>query len=358
MMAPDHSTPPRRFSKTRVPVSSLKLISFAVLFVLLSSLVPLTIQQELNGQFTNLWQKLVTPQLLVSVFALLLIYYLSDAFRLWFCLRSLGQRLPLRSMLPLVFINLLFSNITPMATGGGFIQIWQLHRRGVHIGVATAATTLRTVLSSLLIFLPAPVLFFSVHQLVNSPLSHLWGPLLGLFAAFYVAFFVLLLWRLRWFIHAVSGLLVAARHLHLIGEARLRRWRFRLRREMIRFGYSFRAFFKGNRRDGFLAVLSTLVFLIALFSFPALLLWGLGYPVDYPLVLALMLLNTFVMYFAPTPGAAGIAEGVFALLFTSVVNAGDLVLLVLAWRFLTIHLGMVIGVPVSLYAFARKGGDE
>ena len=83
--------------------------------------------------------------------------------------------------------------------------------------------------------------------------------------------------------------------------------------------------------------------------------WGLGSPVDYPLILALMLVNTFIMYFAPTPGAAGIAEGVFAILFSTLAGSGELLILVLGWRFLTVHLGMLIGVPITLYALGRKG---
>lgn len=336
------------------PVNRIKLAGFAVLFILLSALVPFTIQRELNGQFAPLWRELFTLRFVALALALLLVYYLSDGLRLWFTLRALNQHQPLRAMLPLIFINILVSNITPMATGGGMAQIWYLHRRGIHIGAATAATTLRTLLASLMIFLPAPLLLLSIDQLVDTPLANQWGPWLGLFAALYVAFFMLLLWRLRWVIHLATAVLALAHRLRLIGEPRQRRWRFRLRREMIRFGYSFRAFFKGNRTYLLLALISTAVFLVALFSFPALLLWGMGYPVDYPLILALMLVNTFIMYFAPTPGAAGVAEGVFAVFFSGWLEAGELVLLVVGWRFLTVHLGMLIGVPVTLYVLARE----
>lgn len=333
----------------------MKIIGFAVLFVLLSALIPLSIQKDLNGQAEQLWRTLFTPGIIVSGAALLAVYYLSDALRLWFTLRALGQIQPLRSMFSLVFINILFSNITPMATGGGVVQVWFLHRRGIHIGAATAATTLRTLLASLMIFLPAPFLMIGIDLLVDNPAISTWGPWMGLFAAIYVAFFFVLLLRLRWFMLAGATFLALLRQLHLINEHRERRWRFRFRREMIRFDYSFRAFFKARRTDKLLALVSTAVFLIALFSFPALLLWGLGYPVDYPLILALMLVNTFIMYFAPTPGAAGIAEGVFAILFAGLASSGELFVLVLGWRFLTVHLGMIIGVPVTLYALGRKG---
>lgn len=330
------------------------MFGFAVLFVMLSAVVPWAIQREMAGQGDHLWRDLLTPRLLLPALALLLVYYVSDGLRLWFTLRALGQRQPLRSMFPLVFINMLFSNVTPMATGGGVVQVWHLYRRGVHIGAATAATTLRTLLASLIIFVPTPILLLSMDALEHSPLANQWVGWFGVLAALYVAFFILLLTRLRWFIGAACALLAIAQCLRILKPARRRRWQLRLYREMLRFGHSFRAFFKGNGFDRSMAIIWTVVFLISLFSFPALLMWGLGYPVDYPLILALMLINTFVMYFAPTPGAAGVAEGVFALLFTAQVEPRDLLLLVMGWRFLTIHLGMLIGVPVVLYSFGRR----
>jgi hypothetical protein len=52
------------------------------------------------------------------------------------------------------------------------------------------------------------------------------------------------------------------------------------------------------------------------------------------------------MYFAPTPGAAGVAEGGYGLLFSQLVQKQDITLLTLSWRFLTIYVGLVIGMFV------------
>ena len=83
--------------------------------------------------------RLLSPTLLLPVAALLLIYFMADGLRLHYTLKALGHRLPLRKIFRLVFINLFFSNVTPMATGGGFAQIWYLTRHGVPVARATAA---------------------------------------------------------------------------------------------------------------------------------------------------------------------------------------------------------------------------
>lgn len=334
----------------------LRIILFAAIFFLLSALTPWIILREFNGEAGELWNRVSSfpGKIILITLALLLCYYLCDGLRLWFILRALRQHQPLKRMAPLVFINMLFSSITPMATGGGLIQIGYLHKHGVHLGAATAATTLRTLLASLLIFLSAPFILLYVDQVQLGSFAHRWASLLAAFALCYTGFFALVIWRIRWLIASSTNILTLFHRSGLIHHETLRRWHFRLRKEMIRFNYSIRAYLQRSPSNATWSALFTVLFLLCLFSFPAVLLWGFGYPIDYPMVLALMTINTFVMYFAPTPGAAGVAEGVFALLFASTVSNADILLIVLGWRFLTVHLGMLIGIPVSVHALAAR----
>ena len=156
----------------------------------------------------------------------------------------------------------------------------------------------------------------------------------------------MLLLRTRWLVTPLSRLLTGLRRLHLISARRHDRWQFRCRREVLRFAASFRDYLKGRPRYVLLSILCTAVFLLALFSFPALLMHSLGYPVDYLSTLGLLVVTTFIMYFSPTPGASGISEGVFGSFFRGLLSGNHLLLVTLAWRFLTIYLGMVIGLFV------------
>jgi uncharacterized protein (TIRG00374 family) len=332
-----------------------KLVAFALLFLLLSAAVPFAIQRELGGQWPPLDGRLLSPVALISCLALLLVYFSADGLRLYYLLRAQGQRLPARQMARLVFINILFSNLTPMATGGGFAQIGYLRTQGVHLGAATAATTLRTLLASLMIFLPTPFLLGCMRSLQENPMLAGWSGYLAVFAGLYAGFFLLTLTRPRWLMAIGTAVLRGLRAGGVIGEERLRHWRFALYRELLRFAAALGASFEGPRRDLALSLLFTLLFLLSLFSFPALLFWLLGYSVDYLSVVGLMVVTTFAMYFAPTPGAAGMAEGVFALLFAGVAPAADLLLVLIAWRVLTIYLGMLIGVPVTLRLLLKRG---
>jgi uncharacterized membrane protein YbhN (UPF0104 family) len=104
-------------------------------------------------------------------------------------------------------------------------------------------------------------------------------------------------------------------------------------------------------------VLFTFLFLLSLFSFPALLIWALDYDVDYLVSLGLLVVTTFVMYFSPTPGASGISEGVFGSFFRDTLGSGHLLLVTVAWRFVTIYLGMLIGLIILQRELLAKQKD-
>ena len=99
----------------------------------------------------------------------------------------------------------------------------------------------------------------------------------------------------------------------------------------------------------------TVLFLLLLFLFSVMLIRALGYQAPVLTVLAFQVVVTFFMYFAPTPGATGIAEGGYGLLFAQLVQRQDIALLILAWRFLTVYVGVAIGVVV-MYRELFQGG--
>jgi uncharacterized protein (TIRG00374 family) len=107
--------------------------------------------------------------------------------------------------------------------------------------------------------------------------------------------------------------------------------------------------------DVLLSLFYTAGFLLTLFSIPALIVFSLGYDAGYWMTVGLMAITTFIAYVAPTPGASGIAEGSFALLFAGAIGTADLVMLVVLWRFLTIYLGMLLGVLAVVHELLRGG---
>lgn len=320
-----------------------RLVMFGLLFIALT-VAGVAVVYELFAQRSFQFDmRLLHPGTVLTAIALLLVYHASDGLRLHYTLRALGYRLPLAVIVRLVFINLFFSNITPMATGGGIAQVWYIQRQGVPVGRATAATTIRTVLAVAFIFSLAPLLLLFLDVLQGRPVLDGTRLPLTLFVMTYLGFFAVVLFRTRWLIGPLSLLLAGLRRLHLVNAVRHRRWQFKARRELLRFARSFGEYLAGRPLHVALSILFTAIFLFSLFSFPALLINALDYEVSYAVTLGLMVVTTFIMYFAPTPGGSGISEGVFGTLFSNILDGTHLILVIVIWRFLTIYLGMLIG---------------
>lgn len=323
-----------------------RLTAFTLLFLAMTAAGLYAVYDKFAGRSFSFDDRLLSPSVLASVVALLATCFLADGLRLHFTLRALGHRLPLVQIMRLVFINLFFSNVTPMATGGGFAQIWYLTSHGVPLARATAATTIRTLLAVAFIFTLTPVFLFTLDALDGGLWSSGIGVALATFVGLYLGFFTILLLKTRWLILPLDALLSVLHKTHLLTERRRRRWQFRLRRETLRFSRCFREYLQGRPRDILLSVLFTALFLLSLFSFPALLIHSLGYSVEYLVTVGLLVVTTFIMYFSPTPGASGISEGVFGSFFQGLLSGNHLVLVTITWRFLTIYLGMIIGLLV------------
>ncbi|MCG8467864.1 MAG: lysylphosphatidylglycerol synthase domain-containing protein, partial [Gemmatimonadetes bacterium] len=79
-------------------------------------------------------------------------------------------------------------------------------------------------------------------------------------------------------------------------------------------------------------------------------------PVDASFI-GLQLLQNIVLYFAPTPGASGLAEASTGLMLNRVLLAEVTVLWVVGWRMLTTFFGTILGVYV-LFVEARRHVDD
>ncbi|MFC0446132.1 YbhN family protein [Pseudidiomarina halophila] len=336
-----------------------RLAVFAALFTAFTAAGFYAVFDQFSERNFSFDKKLLQPEVILASLILLLIYFAADGLRLYYTLVALGARFSAKAMAKLVFINIFFSNITPLGTGGGFAQVWFMHDHGISLGKATAATTIRTVLAILFIFLLTPVFLFSLPAFNESSLGSDVGAALLVFVVLYVVFFAMVLLRTHWLIIPITSVIKQLQSWGLISDRKARRWYFNVMREILRFARSFSVYCKGSKLAIGMSVVFTMIFLLSLFSFPALLMWGLGYDVDYLTSVGLLVVTTFIMYFSPTPGASGVSESVFGSFFSNILEHQHLLLVTFSWRFLTIYLGMILGLLVlQRYLMVRSQLNE
>ena len=345
--------------KTDVPPRTAwrRLTLFSLLFIGLTAAGLYAVYSQFAGKSFSFDFRLIQPGTVVALVALLTLYFVSDGLRLHYTLKALGHSLSFQRLFRLVFINLFISNVTPMATGGGVAQVWYLQRYGVPIGRATAATTIRTVLAIFFIFSLTPIFLLTLSALDNQPILKDVSLALAAFILLYLGFFAVVLFRTRWLIGPLSKLLHVLRRFHLLSARRHKRWQYKARREMLRFSYSFSEYLHGPPMSVLLSVVFTAVFLLSLFSFPAVLIASLDYDVSYLTSTGLLVVTTFIMYFSPTPGASGISEGVFGSFFHDILSGNHLILVIVTWRLLTIYLGMIAGLVIFQRELVRSRKD-
>jgi len=323
-----------------------------LIFLVISALSILFVYHHFGGKTYLLRFDFFSLKIIVLLIFLLILYFSFDGLRLYFVLKTMKQSISLKEIMKLVFINILFSNITPLATGGGFAQIYFLNKKNISIGTATAATTIRTTLASFFLFVITPlILIFWKIPGFPTDKTYLYVILL-IFVYFF--FYFIIIKKNTFLKKLVLKIFKILRKNGIMSPKSFTKISRKTVKEINIFGICFKLFTNGNKKFLLLSVLFTFLFLLSLFSFSVILLNGLGYKISFFTVIFYQTVITFFMYFTPTPGATGLAEGGYALLFSQFVNKADIVPLLFSWRFFTIYFGMIIGLIVFNIEFFIK----
>ncbi|SDF33303.1 lysylphosphatidylglycerol synthase transmembrane domain-containing protein [Sporolituus thermophilus] len=268
-----------------------------------------------------------------------------DAYRLKRMAELAGAAVTLKQCVPVILGNYFFALLTPGATGGPVAQVALLRKAGVPVGKATVLAVVRTLLSLFVLVLCLPVVVYLDDGIAAWFPKHL---AVGAAMAIVVAGCGMLkLMRVRRF--ALLFKRVACRLLP--GKAR----------QLLRFFRDLEAaltLLGQNGRGLAEAFVYTIFSLLALYGIVPVLFAGMGAPVAWGTVLGRVVLLNFVLYFAPTPGGAGVAEGGFVFLFSTLYPASMVGIAALLWRlfseYLPFMLGFIAMVRVFGYHFLKN----
>lgn len=248
--------------------------------------------------------------------------------------------------------NMFLGAVTPAQTGGGPAQLYVLCRCGASLSDAVLVS---------LVNLAATFLFFALGGLTALtllPPAMLSRGVSGVLAAAVAGISVLA-------VLLIGAIVVQSRTMNLLRRfvtkltwrsRRTRRWGAMARRIMTRELDALRRGVRsiaarGKMTLGWLA-LATLFLYLNKYLMGFVLAAGLQGTVA-PVFIGLQLLQNVVLYFAPTPGASGLAEVSSGILLNQVLAAEITVLWVVGWRLLTTYFATILGMFV-LIAEARR----
>jgi len=314
-------------------------------------------------------------QLQWDYFLLLLLFLpidtLASGLRIWVVCRKLQPGVSLWTCLKAEWANLGLAMLTPSQTGGGFGQIYMLIRGGVNLGTALTVSLI-TFLGSMVV-----LLFIGLYAFLISEADYMGLIFQGAFLIFFLIFALLIfavcspgslrsvvLWICKVFgklcgksmsqsntcLQKNTCIKCLANHMNNLSE------------KLIDLCYlhqaNMRRFFSVGKASFVWVCFLSLVFMVSRSIIAFLCLRFLGIQASsLGNVLETQLNLIFLIYFAPTPGSSGLAEGASMLMMDNTIPSGFVPYYNLIWRCSTLYLPAIAGLLFLSWAImqdARK----
>jgi len=301
------------------------------------------------------------------LFLFLPIDTLAAGLRIWVIGRVLQPGVSFWTCLKAEWANLGLAMLTPSQTGGGFGQIYMLTRGGMTLGTALTV--------SLISFLGSMValLFIGIHALLLSKVETLALFLQGAILIFFLLFALMMVavcWpaSLNFVFRGVQRVIWKTGYesqpkknkgfSHQTRIKRLVDFLHNLSQKLIDLcslhQRNMRRFFSLNRSSFIWVCLLSLVFMLARAIMAFLCLRFLGIEASsLKDVLETQLNLIFLIYFAPTPGSSGLAEGASMLMMDTIIPSGFAPFYNLLWRSTTLYLPAIAGLVFLSWAIIQ-----
>ena len=262
-----------------------------------------------------------------------------DGLRLQRLVKIGGYKLSIKAVLRVIFSNYFMAMLTPGASGGAVALV--LRSYGVPMSRGTPIVLIRTVFSIMFLIIMLPFVF--LRDAIEIP---------------YISRDMLLIFAVLAVIATILGTYILQT------------------KYMRQFVYNLAQRFKAHKTRDWLSKLETLnqglgllykqpiqsliVFiesglsLLCLYCIAPALMYAFTSDIAIIDILDRMILLNLILYFAPTPGGTGIAEGLFVVLFSTFVPNGTVGLVAVAWRVIAEYLPFFIGMYAVLTLYGRQ----
>lgn len=264
-----------------------------------------------------------------------------DGTRLMHMVKISGEKITLKQSVQVVFGNYFLAMLGPGAAAGAIAQIMFLQKAGVPAGKAAVLAMVRTIVSILFLACCLPFVFLHDEGIlpgVSNDVMVITGSIL-----------LLVLGILVYGIRNNAFDYAAVRISKRISSHVMRKHFLQVYRD-CKTGIQMLA---SSPRSMVRVFFESGLSLIFIYMVVPCLMLGLGADVDWLTVMGRMMFLNILLYFSPTPGGAGIAEGGFVLLFADSVPAGTVGVLAVAWRFIAEYLPFFVGLYYSVTVLGR-----
>lgn len=266
-----------------------------------------------------------------------------DCTRLIRLVRMAGYDMTLRQSLDVILSNYCLAMLTPGAMGGPVAQVLVLRKLSIPTSCASLVVLVRTMLSIVFLLACVPVVLWTDTELyARLPMESIMAMAVGC-----VTFLVIGIVSIGR--RSVKRLLLRA----IVPCVKVRRRAIWRAYRQVTLAIEF---LRACPLSMLCVFADTALSLIFLYAIVIALFLGLGVQADWGIVMGRMILLNLVLYFAPTPGGTGVAEGGFVYLFADIAPSGTVGVLAVAWRILAEYLPFAGGMYVAVKLLGNKAG--
>ncbi len=297
--------------------------------------------------------------LLLCAAGLVVLGWMLDTCKFMTLARAAGEKLSFRSTIAVVWINYFGCAITPMQSGGGPFQIYLLYKDGVCVGKSVAITLVRTLQILFLLALVVPFSLLADPEMLSKYVYMRWYVCyVVIFIALCAFLLVVSVIRPQWMKHWVNVILVWVKRLGILKSRYLlhaARW---VSREIDAYNTNIKLFTSTGKWWLLLSVLFAIIHLIVYMSVMPCLIKAAGFNVNYVQCLLAESLLLFMLYFVPTPGASGAAEGGAVAVFGLFVPWSVAGVMAVTWRLLSEYTGVALGTLIVVRMLGWGGANR
>lgn len=272
-----------------------------------------------------------------------------DALKLAELTRGAGCEMSFRFAIQLTWINYFGAALTPMQSGGGPFQMYLMYKHGISVGKTVAITLVRTIMTLLILGLSVPIAFLAGDEL---PFDDWKFKLLLLYISIFLATggtaFVISIVRPYIIKAAIFRLLGWLGKIRLVRRERVARLQRRAIREIDEYSENIRSYLTDGLWHFIAAIVIGVLQMLTYLSVMPVMIMALGTPVSMSHCIIIQAIFIFTLFFMPTPGGSGAAEGGAALVASVFVPGNVAGMLGVGWRLLTEHTGILLGALTAL----------
>lgn len=342
-MAPDEDT-----RRSKQSPQLIRLFVFVGLSVLTIGLVLyFTVTKQTVHALRNF-----DPGYLLALLGIWVIAFSMDAVSFILYTRGTSARLGIVASFKAAAYRVFFNLITPFSFGGQPFVVYYLQREGVPPGKGSSIVMVKLLIISgwVLAGAAAGFIFFHNHITRVSAINTLFL-VAGIIQVVAIAAIVVGFLKPRIMVRVLTAIG------DLFGRFRFVKNTGRLRRQIVHEAFiakrSFKAYFRGHFLSFSLGTLAIGI----MYCVEVMTLWviflGLGVDLPFATGIAIGALLLFLLPILPTPGAAGLGDALFIVLFAGLVPYYLLGIAVVLWRFFYNYLTAMTGAIFSSRLFSK-----